>query len=515
MRYNFNFMLKKTLPKLAWIASIGKNSSEINVIHGSSVECRDNFMVEGIWDDEFEKGNFHKSENFFGSGIRIDNNKVYFSISSSPIDRLLFCENRGRYLFSNSLILLLRYTGAKLDTDHDYKRESLAVCISRKQYNREFVVIHPEINRFYQVFHENIIFNNGEITFEYRYQTHNFQSYRECFNFLKGTLNGFRMNYESDKRQTAVSSFSMLSQGYDSTAVSALVKNIGVKSAFIANRVRPTIPKITRDDEVESAKLIAKKLGYKTLLLNNKRSNITEDEIYFLATTFPKHFRGAWSELGFILMAEYIETNCSAAVVFSGHHGDSVWDANIPRKNMRELRVPSRPLGYCSEMRLKSGFINIPVPGILATDIKDIAKISHSPEMAPWRLGNTYDRPLPRRIAEEAGVDRHLFGMKKNFVASKYSLPINSNLRKLFVKYLRDEHHIHPVKIYLEQILNLALYFLHRDKTDKFRSYCLGKDVDLFFFLNIWATSKLSEENVIDNFQDFHAMNHLELAYSV
>ncbi|MDE5832358.1 MAG: hypothetical protein K2H64_05150 [Desulfovibrio sp.] len=33
--------------------------------------------------------------------------------------------------------------------------------------------------------------------------------------------------------------------------------------------------------------------------------------------------------------------------------------------------------------------------------------------MLPWTLGNAYDRPVPRRLAEEAGVPRELFGMRK------------------------------------------------------------------------------------------------------
>ena len=501
MGYKFRFYVNKDLPKLAWIASIGRKSSTIDVVHGSSVECRDDFMVEGVWDDEFEKGNFHRSENFFGSGIRVEDDKVYFSITSSPIDRLLFCEDKGTYLFSNSLILLLAFTGAKLDIAHDYKRESLSVCISRNQYSREFTVIHPEISNFYQVFHENIIFTKEKITFEYRYKKHDLYSYSQCLEFINDTLIKVRKNYECDKRRNIIKPFSMLSEGYDSTAVSALVKQIGVKSVFIANKMRTYIPRFKRNDEVEGARRIAERLGYDILFLSNKRSDVSDDELYFLATTYPKHYSGAWSELALHLMTKYIEANCSAAVVFSGHHGDSVWDANIPNKILNEIRVPERPFGYCSEMRLKSGFINIPLPGIIATDIKDIFNISLSPEMEPWRLHNSYDRPIPRRIAEEAGVERHLFGMKKNFVATKYNLPINHNLRKLFLKYLREEHRIHPIAIHLCYLLNLLSKLCQRGNpqkriqqiSDKPWSYRLGKDIDLYFLMSIWATSKLSE----------------------
>jgi hypothetical protein len=33
--------------------------------------------------------------------------------------------------------------------------------------------------------------------------------------------------------------------------------------------------------------------------------------------------------------------------------------------------------------------------------------------MNPWSLGAGYDKPIARRLAEEAGVPRHLFGQAK------------------------------------------------------------------------------------------------------
>ena len=33
--------------------------------------------------------------------------------------------------------------------------------------------------------------------------------------------------------------------------------------------------------------------------------------------------------------------------------------------------------------------------------------------MKPWSVAKSYDRPIARRIAEEAGVPRHLFGQVK------------------------------------------------------------------------------------------------------
>jgi len=57
-------------------------------------------------------------------------------------------------------------------------------------------------------------------------------------------------------------------------------------------------------------------------------------------------------------------------------------------------------------------------------------------------LGNSYDRPIPRRIAEEAGVPRDLFGQTKVGSVVLFpspSLPYGRELREKFLEYLVNE----------------------------------------------------------------------------
>jgi hypothetical protein len=60
--------------------------------------------------------------------------------------------------------------------------------------------------------------------------------------------------------------------------------------------------------------------------------------------------------------------------------------------------------------------------------------------MRPWSIGGNYDRPVPRRIAEEAGVPRQLFGQLK--LASVVEsvppyLPHGRALRSEFFHFIR------------------------------------------------------------------------------
>jgi len=88
---------------------------------------------------------------------------------------------------------------------------------------------------------------------------------------------------------------------------------------------------------------------------------------------------------------------------------------------------------------LRSGFINVSVPSILSTQTTAIDRISGSPEMKPWVLGTSYDRPIPRRIVEQAGVDRQAFGQRKKNVVTSRALPMNPALRKQFLRVLRSK----------------------------------------------------------------------------
>ena len=72
------------------------------------------------------------------------------------------------------------------------------------------------------------------------------------------------------------------------------------------------------------------------------------------------------------------------------------------------------------EFRLRVGFVHLPVPTIGALRTPELRKISRSPAMKPWVISPNYDRPIPRRIVEEAGVPRSWFGQNKKAVGARF-----------------------------------------------------------------------------------------------
>ncbi|UCC99426.1 MAG: hypothetical protein JSW66_05990, partial [Phycisphaerales bacterium] len=229
------------LPRLAWIARVNP-SNDVRVYHGINVERHDQWLVEGVWDGEFGLGDFHRSSFFFGSGMRVSDNGVYFTTSSSLNSRLLCCRYGKDILVSNSLIILLAYTDAKLDQEHDYNRECSSIVRSVDSYDRKFRVLHPSIEYFQQVFFENIFVSHGQISFKPREHRTHIESYEDYIEQLMSILYRIRDNYTDKRRRFSVDAFSTISSGYDSTAVACLVRKIGVSKCFTSRRSNSVLP---------------------------------------------------------------------------------------------------------------------------------------------------------------------------------------------------------------------------------------------------------------------------------
>jgi hypothetical protein len=99
-------------------------------------------------------------------------------------------------------------------------------------------------------------------------------------------------------------------------------------------------------------------------------------------------------------------------LLFTGFHGDVVWDRNSHVVGPDIIRCDASGSGL-TEFRLRVGFIHLPLAFLGCTSHSSIHRISTSAEMKPWSLMNKYDRLIPRRLLEEAGVPRKLFGTKK------------------------------------------------------------------------------------------------------
>ena len=492
MKINMHNKEVEWLPKLAWVAFHDLGSDMLTVYNGSAVEYGKDWIVEGVWDDDFRQAGFHKSEIFFGSGIRVDGEAIHFVPSKALVDRIIYCINGKRLMVSNSLIALMAFTGARPDPGHDYRTESFAILEGIKKYKREFPVVHPETGCFYQLFYHNMTVINGAISFSDPGKPRRINSFDEYYDLMIKALERIRLNYESDGRKNAVSPFTTMSSGYDSTAVSCLVKKIGVTRCFTSRKSNSILPaRISPRIAIDDGSPVAAALGYEAQYMDN--NNMSEDELYFLGASC------AGPETVFYSLAGLIQSGCQAGLVFTGYHGDVIWDLKLKPGESGDDIIRGDTSGFnLSEIRLKSGFIHVAVPFMYVRSIRDILNISLSEEMKPWRLYNDYDRPIARRILESSGVARNLFGFRKKGVTRYYNYPGNIKLRKQFLEFLEREFRMRPFAVYAYTflvnypvlILMGVLYNIGLGKMiDKNRRPGLGLSRRMF----IWAADLLAE----------------------
>lgn len=101
-------------------------------------------------------------------------------------------------------------------------------------------------------------------------------------------------------------------------------------------------------------------------------------------------------------------------VVFTGDRGDSIWDKNTRISNDEFAFNDILSHLGSAEHALRVGYVSCPMPLYGATAWGSIHDISCSNEMTAWSIGGDYDRPIPRRIVEEAGIERSSFGQYKH-----------------------------------------------------------------------------------------------------
>jgi len=436
-------LLRKELPKLGWLASLDRASGNLLVYHGSSVEYHDGWIVEGVWDDDFIRGDFHRTGNFFGSGIRLDEGSIFFVPSKALVDRLVYCNWRDCLLVSNSLLILLSYTGARLDVHHDYARESFTILKGIHKYDKDITVQHPEIQHFHQAFYHNLTVNDaGDLSVEEHCRSVKISTYSDYLQLIENTLRELQKNYESSARTHPITPLSTVSSGYDSTAVTSLVSEFGVKLCFTSRKSNSILPECLHPKaSIDDGSPIARRLGLEVEDLDQLQ--IEDDELYFLAASV------AGPEMTFYKMARYISEHCQVALVFTGYHGDVLWHMKRkPAESGKDI-IRGDTSGFnLSEVRLKFGFINAALPFLFAHSINDIVRISNSDEMKEWRLNNNYDRPIARRLVEEKGIPRNLFGFRKKGVTKYYNYPLNSELREEFFAFIKENFGYSKLWIY-------------------------------------------------------------------
>lgn len=389
----FHYEKNESLPALAWLCQLGRGQDVARVTHGDQVEARDRFFFDGIWAGDFSQGDFLRRP-AFGSGASLVDDEIVFRPPDHHLDRLFCAEQADTLMVSNSLPFLLEVMGDELDPDRVYNSVFDAIAKGIKHFHTP---LPTRAGASIELFYWNSLRVTRDLETKWldnatTYEFTDFASYRDC---LTEVLSQAFQNARDPARIGSYEPLATLSSGYDSSAIAALAAPLGCRSALTFPEARSKRGRV--DDD--SGEPIAAALG-----LDIHR---VERLAYRSAEGFPEaEAHGVGSEM--LSARELLRDK----IVLTGFMGDTMWERNLP--SVSTDIVWTLIAGHnLNEMRLRWNYISLPVPFIGAREQPAIHDITRSEEMRPWTLFNEYDRPICRRIAEEAGVDRDLFGQKK------------------------------------------------------------------------------------------------------
>jgi len=392
-----NFKLKMHWPKLAWVCVIHSKKNAAEILHGPMVEVGEKWVVEAVWDGEFSAGDFDKTDLIYGSGIRQREGDLIFVSSATGIDRLWHVQCGDNVYVSNSFPGILQVSGLNILDDYRFYASDLSTIEMDGLYSyvRSIPTDGPNLNI---VYFENMLWDGRNLlAVEKPKKTPPFTNFQSYENYLKKNAENLGMNAQSPLRNFRINMLVGLSSGYDSVACAVVAKYAGCKDAV------SIVDSTSLWRGSDSGEKIAPYLDLNCKYYKHDKTSYKNEIAVWAGGGAP----GGRN----LSLFDYPQP---LTLFFSGGFGDTVWE--------RGRQGLSEPKGdfdeFLCEFRLIHGVFMTQVPWWGIRDAAEIQKLSLLDEMKPWTLGTNYDRPIARRLAEEAGVPRELFGIHKKNTAS-------------------------------------------------------------------------------------------------
>ena len=396
----FEFETLDTLARLAWVATLRRGARAVHVLHGPWVETRGQHFFEGAWDGPVERGALDEAITFAGSGGRVDGERVTFVGATHKFERLQSVRVADTLYVSNSLALLLAHAGERLDFAYpDYFHDFLeyyrvGIRIKRKPMPLESgraVYLHDCCN----------VIVAGDLTVrraEKRVPAP-FGSYVEYAEFLERTAAEVAANAADPVRTRTYRPLAAVSRGYDSVAVAALASRANCRHALTFRRSGPGH---VEDSGAEIARHLRMEVKEFERMDYTSLPGLPEVEFYQNVRLPTKTFTLCADDL-------------SGSLFFNGQGGEDYWGTgdSVGMPLLQEPSATTMSGSNFTEFRLRAGFIFFPLACSGAIHAPALSRLSRSRDLAPWSVGGDYDRPIPRRLAEERGVPRELFGQQK------------------------------------------------------------------------------------------------------
>lgn len=406
-----NLVLAPEFPPSAWQLHLSDGINKIR--HGLGVQTKDGSVFEGVWNGPFAAFDFRNADYVFGSGIT-QHQGLTITPPTHMFECVFFFQNTDtkEFFASNSLACCIAALPEEERAPWLVKLAKTISEINNKQTKSGFFGYDTKIMQIAQwelhcIFAHNLdLTPSAPINVTLRTNLASFDDFAGYETYVTSVLRGVIANGQSPLRKTAsLSPVTCISTGYDSTAVTALGKSVGIDDALTLD--------ITVNGVNDCGDAVAKELGVSCRSFVHPAGQ-TIDHLHMYYSGDVRNIAAEFiGTVGFgddILYAAF-ESVLNGKMLFDGKAGDDVWAIDYVGKEGLPISAPySKSL---NEFRLRVGFAHIPTPVIGADFPEAIARISRSDEMKRYSIGGGYDRPIPRRLAEAAGASRDSFGQDK------------------------------------------------------------------------------------------------------
>lgn len=434
MECRFRFHVDHNLSRLAWCAVLERGKCA-EVYCGEGVACVRDAFVEGAWNGSYAAMDFERAGFLCGSGgkiIREGGERYCFATPDHVLEKLVLIRKAGRLYVSNSVPFVLARSACELDMQYTgYERDFSSILDGLDGYKREIPLADKMTLSCY--YYCNLFISpRGDVTAEEKTRPCPVSSYEEYTAALLSDLRKLKDNARDAARRHKYGLVTTVSSGYDAAACSAMAKRIGCETALTFDR-----PAKYAED---CGDRVAKQLGYNNIIKKDANDYLNRED-------FVEAEHVCSGELGTSIIFSVFEEEFRDNLVFYGERGDKLWNRNWPSPNDRFVFEGEMYAGISMcEARLRIGFVLVPMPLYKAAVWTSIHALSNSQEMTAWSVGGGYDRPIPRRITEEAGVERELFGQKKKGAGFNYhydtlkrlKLRMSETSYNSFVKYYKS-----------------------------------------------------------------------------
>lgn len=403
-----------SIPRLSWVAR--RRSGRWDFTVGDAVETSGHGFFEGVWDADFAVFRPDLSDHRFGSGMIMTEAGPTFTCSfpGEPL-YVILSKATNDVVVSNSPIFALTAAGilpgeSTFDAlTENIREKSMALCQLGVERSPTLLSEDSTHAMHLLTYFNFQIADDARIRRNWTIPQREFRTYGQYRDLLTGTLEGLFRNGAASGRRHRLTPVVPISRGYDSTACAAIAAEVGCRDAVTLD----VIVEGRHDSGEENARALGLDVSVHRHMYGDDLANLTVGQIGPVEDAAAEFIATAGRPGNIIYLA--FEHRLTDRIMISGAGGDPYWPKEITATSGLSMRAEY--IRGTVEFRLRVGFANVPLPCVGTRFTPAIAALNRSEEMAEFSVGGDYDRPVPRRIGEEAGLARDSFGVAKTATA--------------------------------------------------------------------------------------------------